>query len=74
MTDPDEQLQRFEQDNHKRVEAGKPERAIDHRLIAALKHGLPDCTGVALGIDRLLMLKLGMERIEDVLSFTARNA
>jgi lysyl-tRNA synthetase class 2 len=38
-------------------------------LIAALKEGLPDCSGVALGVDRLVMLALGAERLDDVIAF-----
>jgi lysyl-tRNA synthetase class 2 len=74
LTDPEEQLRRFEQDNEKRLAAGKVARQIDYRLIDALRHGMPDCTGVALGIDRLLMLKLGYTKIQDVLSFNITNA
>ena len=74
LTDPEEQYQRFQEDNLKRSQMGKPQRAIDERLIGALEHGLPDCSGVALGIDRLLMLKLGLTTIQDVLSFDISNA
>jgi lysyl-tRNA synthetase class 2 len=44
-------------------------RPIDERLLAAHQHGLPDCAGVALGIDRLLALKLGAEHLSTVISF-----
>ncbi|MDH5631293.1 MAG: elongation factor P lysine(34) lysyltransferase, partial [Gammaproteobacteria bacterium] len=67
LTDPDEQLKRFEQDNIIRKRLGYPEVKIDHRLIQALQKGLPDCSGVALGFDRLLMIKLGKTHISDVL-------
>ena len=40
---------------------------IDEDFLAALEHGLPDCAGIALGFDRLVMLCLGVARIEDVL-------
>jgi lysyl-tRNA synthetase class 2 len=43
--------------------------AKDQRLIAALKKGLPSCSGIALGIDRLLMLRAGVDDIAEVLSF-----
>ena len=42
---------------------------MDERLLAALVHGLPDCSGVALGIDRLLMLATDASDISDVLAF-----
>jgi len=42
---------------------------IDAHLLAALEHGLPDCSGVALGLDRLLMLLTGSADIADVLVF-----
>lgn len=69
LTDAQEQRRRFEADNARRRERGQPERPIDEYLLAALEHGLPECSGVALGIDRLLMLKLGATDIRDVLAF-----
>ncbi|MCU0971272.1 MAG: EF-P lysine aminoacylase GenX, partial [Gammaproteobacteria bacterium] len=69
LADASEQRCRFAQDNARRREARLPEVAVDERLLAALSFGLPDCAGVALGIDRLLMLALGAECIDDVLAF-----
>lgn len=69
LTDPAEQRRRFEADNTRRLARGLPERALDERLLAALEHGLPDCCGVALGVDRLLMLAAGAADIRDVLAF-----
>ncbi|CAK1783705.1 EF-P-lysine lysyltransferase (fragment) [Vibrio crassostreae] len=66
---PQEQLKRFEDDNAKRIEMGLSPQPIDHHLIEALKAGLPDCAGVALGIDRLIMLALGYDHIDDVTAF-----
>ncbi len=60
---------RFERDRQKRANLGRPSAEIDEKLLAALDHGLPPCTGVALGIDRLLMALSGAESIAEVLSF-----
>lgn len=56
LTEADEQRQRFTADNEKRRKRGQSEIAVDHRLIQALDSGLPTCAGVAIGLDRLLML------------------
>ncbi len=69
LTDPAEQRRRFERDNARRRELGRPERPLDERLLAALEAGLPPCSGVALGFDRLLMLATGTDDIRDVLAF-----
>ncbi|SUC28569.1 poxB regulator PoxA [Providencia rustigianii] len=69
LTDVHEQRQRFEQDNRKRAAMGLPIQPIDEHLLAALEHGLPDCSGVAVGVDRLMMLALNAERISDVIAF-----
>lgn len=74
LTDPQEQRRRFDADNELRRRSGKPEIAMDEALIAALEEGLPECSGVALGLDRLLMLKLGVEDISDVLTFPFERA
>jgi lysyl-tRNA synthetase class 2 len=42
---------------------------IDDHLLAALQAGLPDCAGVALGVDRLLMCARGAQHIQDVIAF-----
>ncbi|MBL4832121.1 MAG: elongation factor P--(R)-beta-lysine ligase [Aliivibrio sp.] len=64
-----EQLARFEEDNHKRLEMGLTEQPIDHHLIAAIDSGFPACAGVALGIDRLIMLALKQNHIDKVTTF-----
>ncbi|MFM2480778.1 elongation factor P--(R)-beta-lysine ligase [Celerinatantimonas sp. YJH-8] len=74
LTDANEQRRRFEQDNELRRQAGVPPMAADERFLAALTHGLPDCSGVALGLDRVFMLALGAERIEQVVSFGYERA
>jgi lysyl-tRNA synthetase class 2 len=74
LADAQEQLARFEADNDRRSERGQSERPIDAYLLAALEAGLPDCSGVALGVDRLLMLQTGSADIRDVLAFDWRRS
>jgi lysyl-tRNA synthetase class 2 len=74
LTDPDEQLRRFERENRIRKLRGDADAPIDIRLIAALRHGLPESSGVALGIDRMLMSILKLEHIGAVLAFDATRA
>lgn len=69
LDNPKEQLNRFESDNAKRTEIGLCPQPIDHHLIAALESGLPECAGVALGIDRLIMLAIGCDHIDQVTAF-----
>ncbi|NOH80776.1 elongation factor P--(R)-beta-lysine ligase [Vibrio sp. RE86] len=69
LDNPQEQLNRFESDNVKRIEMGLSPQPIDHHLIAALESGLPECAGVALGIDRLIMLAIGCDHIDQVTAF-----
>ncbi len=69
LDNPAEQLKRFEEDNLKREEMGLALQPVDYHLIEALKAGLPDCAGVALGIDRLIMLSLGCDHIDQVTAF-----
>jgi lysyl-tRNA synthetase class 2 len=74
LTDAAEQRARFQRDNARRRAVGVPEVAIDERLLAALEAGLPDCAGVALGVDRLLMVALGADSIDQVLAFAVNRA
>ncbi|MBW0146950.1 EF-P lysine aminoacylase EpmA [Marinobacter arenosus] len=74
LADANEQRQRFEADNRLRRRSGKPEMTVDEAFLAAMAAGLPDCAGVALGLDRLLMLKLGAEDISEVLAFPFERA
>jgi lysyl-tRNA synthetase class 2 len=64
-----EQRARFTRDNEERGRRGLPVAALDERLLAALAAGLPDCSGVALGFDRIVMLATGATHIDEVLSF-----
>lgn len=69
LSDGDEQLSRFEADNLKRQDMGLAPQPIDMHLIEALRAGFPDCAGVALGVDRLIMLSLGVDHIDQVSAF-----
>lgn len=74
LTDASEQRRRFEAENRARKAAGRPVMPVDESLLQALEAGLPDCAGVALGLDRMLMLKLGLADIDGVLAFPAERA
>ena len=74
LTDADEQLERFRREARLAESRGEEQTALDMNLIAALSHGLPECAGVALGVDRLLMSCLKLERIDAVLSFAVERA
>ena len=65
---------RFEQDQFTRGRLGLGINPCDENFLQALKHGLPECCGVALGLDRLLMLHLGFESIDQVLAFDFNRA
>ena len=69
LTDAAEQRRRFEADLEIRRKAGKPLPPLDERFLAALESGMPECSGVALGLDRLFMLALGKAEIADVILF-----
>lgn len=69
----EEQAARFEADNCRRRARGQPGIRVDRRLLAALEHGLPDCAGVAVGLDRVLMLRLGIDDIDGVQSFSLQR-
>jgi len=64
-----EQRARFVEDNARRRSRGQDELPLDERLLAALEAGFPDCAGVALGFDRVVMVAAGAGRIDDVLAF-----
>ena len=74
LRDAEEQQARFERDGRVRAQRGLPAIPMDGALLSALGHGLPDCAGVALGVDRLLMALLGTPRIADVLAFDFAHA
>jgi lysyl-tRNA synthetase class 2 len=73
LNDAQEQLIRFKEDNRLRSLKGLEQMPIDNNFIASLKM-LPDCAGVALGIDRLVMLATGQAHIDSVISFSIKGA
>ncbi|OQW93341.1 MAG: hypothetical protein BWK79_11670 [Beggiatoa sp. IS2] len=73
LTDPIEQRFRFEQDLVKRQSLERLIPVLDENFLAALQAGLPACSGVALGLDRLFMLITGASHIREVLSFSIEN-
>jgi lysyl-tRNA synthetase class 2 len=69
LADPKEQRARFEESNHDRVRFGKFPLPIDEAFLAALKKGLPACCGVAVGFDRLMMLRHQASCLAEVIPF-----
>ena len=63
LTDPKEQLHRHEVERTRRARAGQEDVSFDPEFIAALERGMPNCAGVALGVDRLLMIILGADSL-----------
>jgi lysyl-tRNA synthetase class 2 len=74
LTDAKEQSKRFDAELTVRQQNNLPVTVKDQRLIDALEAGLPECAGVAIGLDRLLMLLSGSASIEDVLCFPIGRA
>lgn len=71
LADAAEQRQRFAADQARRRDAGRALRPLDDRFLAAMEAGLPDCCGVAVGFDRLVMINRGAASLCDVQAFTA---
>jgi len=69
LNDAAEQEQRFHKDQQQRKKNNQQSIPIDKHLIEAMKEGLPECAGVALGLERLLMVLTGTEDINNVLAF-----
>ncbi len=74
LTDADEQRARFAADQAARRSTGRDSPPIDEHLLAALGAGLPDCAGVALGFDRVVMLACGLQSIDEALTFPTERA
>jgi len=74
LTDATEQQRRFDADNSERKKRGLPVYEVDHHLVTALEHGMPECSGVALGVDRLLMAISGKKTMSEVTAFPISRA
>jgi len=74
LADAVEQRSRFLLDRQARARRGLPVPEIDQSLLDALTAGLPAVSGVALGFDRLLMLRTGAQQISEVLAFALERA
>lgn len=69
LLNPREYRMRFKEENLKRMKAGKSVPPLDERWLSDIKDGLPPCSGVALGLDRLICMALGVNNIEAILEF-----
>lgn len=69
LLEPDELCRRMDLANRQRASDGRQVLPGPGRLLAAMQHGLPDCTGVALGLDRLVMVAAGAKTLAEVMSF-----
>ena len=69
LRDPNEQANRLDADWAFRESAGMPLGPLETRLVSALESGIPQCAGVALGFDRLMMIKVGARDIKEVIPF-----
>ncbi len=74
LGDADEQRERFDHDLVHRRASGLPSVQVDEYFLQSLKDGLPECSGVALGVDRLVMLATGARSIADVIAFPIKRA
>lgn len=70
LLDANEQKQRFQMHNNKRKTLGHDEMPLDAKLLAAMTKGLPPCAGIAIGVDRLVLLATKSQTIEEVISFS----
>ncbi|HEU4655213.1 MAG TPA: EF-P lysine aminoacylase EpmA [Steroidobacteraceae bacterium] len=69
LANASEQRARFQADLEQRSKRGLPQMPVDEHFLSALEHGLPECSGVALGFDRLVMCAVDAKHIRDVLTF-----
>ena len=74
LTNANELFNRFKEDNKYRKKNNQAQVQIDKNLIVAMKNGLPDCSGIAIGIDRLIMSIAGIQSVSKVITFNAQNS
>ncbi len=74
LCDGEEQRSRFQADRLRRKHLGLPSVPIDEHLLSAMESGLPESVGVALGVDRLVMLYGGTDSIDEVIAFPLQRA
>jgi lysyl-tRNA synthetase class 2 len=74
LNDAAEQRRRFEIDLMRRSALGRDSVPIDEHLLEALEAGMPSCAGVALGVDRLVMIAAGTDALPDVIAFPIDRA
>ncbi len=74
LLDPREQRRRYTEANRMRRAMGKRSLPIDHRLLAALRAGVPESSGVAVGLDRVIMVAVGAGQIDEVIAFPVERA
>lgn len=74
LADAAEQEARFRAELAEREKMGKTSYPYDRKLIDALAEGFPECSGVAVGLDRLVMIALGKENLNEIMAFTYENA
>lgn len=74
LLDANELVKRSDQNNLKRTRSGRSLLATDTTLVRAMRQGLPACSGVALGMDRLLMLQVGAKQLQDIIPFSTWEA
>jgi len=70
LTDPSEQRRRFQECAKLRKKDGRPVYPLDERFLQAMDQKMPDCAGIALGVDRLIMLFAGLDDISQVVAFS----
>jgi len=74
LTDAAEQRRRFDEQDAARAARALPRPPLDEELLAALEHGMPPGCGIALGMDRLVMLATGAHSIDEVIAFPLERA